>query len=38
MNAVETLKGRLEACGFVDVRDDSYKVHPSFSSRGQPDY
>jgi SAM-dependent methyltransferase len=27
MNSAETLKVRLEACGFVDVRDDAYKVH-----------
>lgn len=27
MNSAETLKARLEACGFVDVRDDAYKVH-----------
>ncbi|KUL83232.1 hypothetical protein ZTR_10469 [Talaromyces verruculosus] len=26
MNSVETLKARLEACGFVDVRDDVYKL------------
>lgn len=32
MNSAETLKSRLEACGFVDVRDDVYKVrHPSSS-------
>lgn len=30
MNLAETLKARLEASGFVDVRDDAYKViHPS---------
>jgi hypothetical protein len=29
MNSVETLKARLEACGFVDVRDDAYKVYHS---------
>ncbi|PCH01511.1 Hypothetical protein PENO1_042530 [Penicillium occitanis (nom. inval.)] len=26
MNSAETLKVRLEACGFVDVRDDAYKL------------
>ncbi|EED14088.1 conserved hypothetical protein [Talaromyces stipitatus ATCC 10500] len=26
MNSVETLKARLERAGFVDVRDDAYKV------------
>lgn len=28
MNTAETMKERLERLGFVDVRDDIYKVGP----------